>query len=49
MPFQIPPESLVSYAVDNWTNGSWQNLHYDISSKEGVCIILRKPLQQSLF
>ncbi len=49
IPFKVPPKSIVSYAIDDWTDGSWKDLYNNVTSEQGVWKILGKPLPQSLF
>lgn len=48
IPFQELPKGLVTNAVDNGADGSWQYLNCNIDHKEGISVIRRKPFLQSI-
>lgn len=45
----MPPEGLVSYAVDDGADGPRQNLHDNVTGKQRIRVIPGEPEQQSLF
>lgn len=49
IPSEILPESVVSNPINDWTDGSGQDLHNNVGSKQGVGVILGEPDLQSVF
>lgn len=45
----MPPEHIVSYAIQERCQGSWNYLKDNIKSKSKVALVLREPLPQNVF
>lgn len=47
--FQVTPEGSVPYAVDDWTNGAWQDLNDDVHGKKGIGVVPGEIEPQCMF